>query len=365
MMEINKRNFLKSLLLSSLSIAFPIIVRGKEFRELLVSCYTYNDINYLCTLNKHGEVQNIIELNFRGHSMAYNKKKNEIIVFGRRPSQLASVVDLRFNKITTTISSKPERHFYGHGSITTDGKYLITTENDMKNLNGLVSIRDIEKNYEVINEYSSNGIGPHEILLTQNEKTIIVANGGIATHPSTGRKKLNIDNMDSNLSFIDIKNGNLINAFSLDDKYQSIRHICSNKNDDVFFSTQYEGQANTKIPLIGVNQNNKMIYFNSNETIIRKLLQYSGSIKFNDKDNFLAVTHPRGNKISIWDTKYKSFVKLLDLNDVCGISFNDGSLYATNGYGDLREYSYLGYEARYYPKFNGYKWDNHLELIKI
>ena len=43
---------------------------------------------------------------------------------------------------------------------------------------------------------------PHEILRFPGSDTLIVANGGIQTHPDTGRAKLNIERMLPNLSYL-------------------------------------------------------------------------------------------------------------------------------------------------------------------
>ena len=43
-----------------------------------------------------------------------------------------------------------------------------------------------------VGEFPTHGVGPHELLLLGDGRTLAVANGGIETHPDFGRAKLNI-----------------------------------------------------------------------------------------------------------------------------------------------------------------------------
>ena len=80
------------------------------------------------------------------------------------------------------ISAATGRHFYGHGCLSADKSVLFTTENDYDAVKGVIGIRDA-KDFQSVGEYSSYGIGPHDIHLMPDGKTLVVANGGIQTHP--------------------------------------------------------------------------------------------------------------------------------------------------------------------------------------
>ena len=56
-------------------------------------------------------------------------------------------------------------------------------------------------------EIDTHGIDPHEVAWLPDGRTLLVANGGIMTHPRTFRRKLNIPTMDPSLCAIDSASG--------------------------------------------------------------------------------------------------------------------------------------------------------------
>ncbi len=52
-------------------------------------------------------------------------------------------------------------------------------------------------------EFASGGVGPHEIRRMPGSDVLVIANGGIATHPGSSRAKLNIPKMQPNLAYIE------------------------------------------------------------------------------------------------------------------------------------------------------------------
>ena len=69
----------------------------------------------------------------------------------------------------------------------------------------------------------------------------MIANGGIDTHPDTGRTKLNIPTMQPNLSYVE--NGTVTEVATLADAFNknSIRHLAVRQNGDVAFGMQWQG----------------------------------------------------------------------------------------------------------------------------
>ncbi len=102
------------------------------------------------------------------------------------------------------------RHFYGHGVFSRDGRLLYATEHDNETRAGLIGVYNATGGYKRIGEMPTYGIGPHEVILLSDGKTLAVANGGIETHIETGREKLNLSSMQPSLAFIDSTNGRLI-----------------------------------------------------------------------------------------------------------------------------------------------------------
>ena len=69
-----------------------------------------------------------------------------------------------------------------HGVFSADGRLLYSTENDYDGARGMIGVRDVTGGYKQIGEFPAHGMEPHDIALLSDDRTIVIANGGIRTH---------------------------------------------------------------------------------------------------------------------------------------------------------------------------------------
>jgi hypothetical protein len=124
----------------------------------------------------------------RGHDIVARPGGTELVVFARRPGNWAVVLDLAYRRIAQTILAREDRHFYGHGAFSADGRLLLASENNADTGDGLLGIYDATDGYRRMGEIGSRGIGPHDLKLLPDRKTLAVANGGLRTLPDRGAK---------------------------------------------------------------------------------------------------------------------------------------------------------------------------------
>jgi len=145
-----------------------------------------------------GQVQSCA-VPMRGHAVL-PLAGDKALLFGRRPAFECAVVIFPPSPLegeglgVRGIPATAGRHFNGHGCLSANGDVLFTTENDYDEKRGVLGIRD-SKTFQHIGEYDTFGLDPHEVQLMPDGKTLVVANGGIETHPDFGRRKLNLDTM--------------------------------------------------------------------------------------------------------------------------------------------------------------------------
>ena len=122
---------------------------------------------------------------------------------------------------------KPERHFFGHGVFSADGRLLYTTENDYERAAGMIGVRDATDGYKQIGEFPAHGLEPHDIALLADGRTMVIANGGIQTHPDRGDDELNLPDMQPSLVYVDVATGDLLEEHRLAPALHqlSIRHL--------------------------------------------------------------------------------------------------------------------------------------------
>ena len=106
----------------------------------------------------------------------------------------------------------------------------------------MIGVWDISAGYARTAEFPSGGVGPHDIKLMPGGKLMAVANGGIETHPDTGRVKLNIPSMRPNLGFVAL-DGRIQETAELDRSLHknSIRHLAVGDDGTVAVAMQWQG----------------------------------------------------------------------------------------------------------------------------
>ncbi len=270
----------------------------------------------------------------RGHAAAAHPTRPEAVAFARRPGRFAIVLDCALGREKAHLAAPEGRHFYGHGAFSADGRLLFTTENDFEAGQGIVGVWAADEGYRRIAEFSSGGVGPHDIKLMPGGGALVIANGGIETHPETGRSKLNLPTMRSNLSYIGL-DGRGIAQLQLDDGHRknSIRHLAVAQDGTVAFAMQWQGDLASDLPLLGLHRISQPDAALMPEAGGRRLNGYLGSIAISDDGQAIAVTSPRGNLLQ--EYRRGLLAREARIADVCGVAMAQTGFMATSGTGRI------------------------------
>jgi len=309
----------------------------------------------------------------RAHHVISHPKLAVVAVVSRRPGYFLTIFNRHTAEVTHTINAENDYHFFGHGVYSSDGRYLITAENRISTGLGVIVIRDALTDYRVVSRFPSNGIGPHQIKLNLNEDVIIVANGGILTHPDRGREKLNLDTMSPSLDYIDVSSGKVLESHKLSaDLHQlSIRHIDINQQEKVVLVMQYQGDKYDDVPLVGVHRRGESIkLLRAPNDINLKMKQYCGSVCFDAGGEYFAVSSPKGDLITFWRAEDNKFVSASRCRDACGIASSGvAEFIVSNGLGELYRYA-ISRKLHVFEKQkivlesdHQLAFDNHLSLV--
>ncbi|MBT3032391.1 MAG: DUF1513 domain-containing protein [Candidatus Thiodiazotropha sp. (ex Lucina pensylvanica)] len=305
---------------------------------------------------------------FRGHGISLHPKKNCALMFARRPGKLAIEVDLESRAFREAFQCKHNRHLFGHGCFSADAGLLFSTEADIDSGQGLIAIRDANS-YELLDEIPSHGIGPHELKLLGDGKTLVVANGGILTHPDSGRKKLNLDSMVSNLCYIDTASGSKLSLHRVPETKASIRHLDVADDDTVAIAMQFQRSAAAHERLVPLAASHRLggpiRLFKAPEPLLMQMQDYIGSVAINSKRRIAGFTSPKGSVALFWNLDTSSLLGYHRLHDVCGIAVTADercfALTSSNGQMRLLD-TYSLKEDRALRRHPDVRWDNHLLL---
>src|SRR5690606_2671736 len=80
--------------------------------------------------DERGHARLVVPMPARGHSFAIDAPRSRAVVFGRQPGFFAIGFHLGGKAQPQPLPMTPERHFFGHGVFSPDGKLMIATEND-------------------------------------------------------------------------------------------------------------------------------------------------------------------------------------------------------------------------------------------
>lgn len=311
-----------------------------------------------------------LPLSARGHGAAWRPSSGELAILARRPGRFALVVDAAEGAVTRRIAALSSRHFYGHGVFSRDGRWLFTSENDFAAGHGVIGVYDAAAGYRREAELPSHGVGPHELTLMPDGRQLVVANGGIRTHPDRGRRKLNLDSMAPNLAYIDSRNGALLHRHALPAEFHklSIRHLAVATDGLVCLALQNEGPRDRLVPLVGFQRGEGDIALAaSSHEVLRRMRHYCGSAAVDDSGAYLAVSAPRGGLITFWSTAERHHLSSLAVPDGCGLAAagGPGRFLISSGRGRLLIHD-VGRGATLNLRDDGAEglaWDNHLTAI--
>ena len=280
--------------------------------------------------------------------------------FARRPGTFALVIDCASGRQSARLDAPPGRHFYGHGTYSSDGSLLFTTENDYEAGRGCIGVWDVLRDYKRTDEWSSGGIGPHDIRRLPHSDLLVVANGGIDTHPDSGRTKLNIPTMRPNLAYVE--NGGLTEIAELppDQHRNSIRHLAVSTAGDVAFGMQWQGEG-TPVSLVGTHRPGaKLSLTSAPEDRLRELNGYVGSIAYSEDGRTIAVTSPRGGRAHLYRTHDMQLSQSVSYDDVSGVAQTSNGLLLTSGEGSMALLQNRQFRKRVPAEL---MWDNHLVAL--
>ncbi len=370
-MAINRRTFIASLAALGLSGFLPVPARGEGGHGYLSTGFD--------TLSKHHMVSRLgadlallwdLPLPARGHGATVRPGSDEGLVVARRPGSFAIVFDLHDGRQRRRIDPVAGRHFYGHGIYSADGRTLWMSENVYQSGDGMIGVYDAANGYAPVAAFPSGGIGPHQLAMMSDGKTLVVANGGIRTHPDTGRRKLNLETMQPSLSYIVAASGRIVEQVTFADPalhQLSIRHLAALPVGGVAFACQDQRHEAPSSPLVFTHRIGSGEAFRPlamPDTDIDRLHGYCESVTYDRAGHVLAVSSPKGGIVAFWQMPEGRWLGRFDLKDGCGVAeAADGSGFALSSGEGLLVETVSGRRALHQQRHAFRQWDNHLTAI--
>ena len=305
-----------------------------------------------------------IPLPARGHAGAAHPSAPEALVFARRPGTFGLIIDCVAGREVARLSAPEGLHFYGHAAFLLGGSLLATTENHIATGEGRIGFwqRDAAGGYARLGDVPSGGIGPHELRAMPDGQGLVVANGGIRTHPDHGRDKLNLPTMKPNITYLDAS-GIISETHGLPDDLHlnSIRHLDVRGDGLVAFAMQWQGDEGTP-PLLATHRAGQEITFAQADALDwARMRGYAGSLAFSADGTQVAITSPRGGLMLAFDSQSGAKAWEWQRGDICGLAAAQGGFLVSDGMGAMHHVA--PGNARLLAHDMGRAWDNHLVAV--
>ncbi len=303
----------------------------------------------------------------RGHGLAVNPTDPaHVVMFGRRPERVAIACDVGSGEIVGRIACASGRHLAGHGCFSLDGTRLFVVEADLVTGEGTIAVFDADS-LERLGEFSSYGVGPHEVVLMPGGDALAVANGGLITEPD-GRDPINLDSMRSSLVFVDAHTGAVLGEHTVAEPKASLRHLAIARDGTVAVVMQIQRAALSDTdprPLIAIHRpGGELESLESGLELGTTMDDYAGAVAVDDASRVAAVTSPRGNLVAFWDIDTAESLAVQRFDDVSGVALSaDGTRFILSGSGgQLRQTSThtLEEQPAARARLEDVRWDNHL-----
>jgi hypothetical protein len=353
---IDRRAFLKAAGSGFAATLAPGSLRALERADAVyASGFRAPDGSYgIATVSERGEIIDRVALPARAHGMAWSPATGRVVAFARRPGTFAMIFDPSRRAEPIVITAPEGRHFYGHGHFSPDGAVLYASENDFDGNRGMIGLYDATNRFARIGEFETFGVGPHDMSVSDDGRFLIVANGGIETHPDFGRTKLNLTSMQPSLALIDAASGALIEKHTLPAQWAQVstRHVDIDAGGRIWFACQYEGHRNDLPPLVGYFAKGEDLNFiDLPDETTRRLANYVGAIAVNRKEGLVGVTSPKGGASVFIDAKSGKVLREETVADAAGIAPAPGG------------FAVSSYDGEFLSTRSNVAWDQHIVRI--
>jgi hypothetical protein len=305
-------------------------------------------------VNQEGELIYRETMPGRAHGFTWSKQAGLAVAFARRPGTFAIAFDPSHREAPVLFHAPEGRHFYGHGVFSRDGKKLYAAENAFEAGVGKVGIYDASDGFARIGEFETFGVGPHEIIMMPDDRTLAIANGGIRTHPDFGRTKLNLAEMRSAIVFVDSRTGAKLAAFEVngEDHRMSLRHMVPGFDGSLWIGGQYQGDALAPVsPVLRLDGNGDLQQVDLPEPAGATLSDYVGAVAISPDGRFATFSSPKGGGYVTIDVATQIPIAQVTEPRTSGIAASTAGVIASSEHGRIGK------------TIHPLHWDNHITAI--
>lgn len=271
----------------------------------------------------------LITLPFLPHGVVIDPRDPGRAAVFEKKGPGACLVDLRARRVIQPLPTVATRRFYGHGAFSADGSLLYATESQLdRRFAGVLVVRDAQTLKE-LGTVPTHGTAPHDCLLLDDGKTMVVANGGgpIGEGGAT--------DAPASVTYVDLTTERLLDEVRLDSPRFNTGHVAvTGLGDLAVVSAPRDGLPSPNQQLGAVTlrpRGGATKTLQAPEHVVRRMLGETLSVVISEADRVVLATHPLGNCVSMWRLDDGECLGTLELAGPRGITRTlDGAWYVVS-----------------------------------
>lgn len=260
------------------------------------------------------EAATISDIDFLGHGFAPNPIKPHTAVVTEKHGPGCCEIDMKLRRLLRRITTRADRHFYGHGAFSPDGKLFYCTEAMVGDYSyrGVLAVRDGES-FELLNEnFPTHGVKPHDCILVDDGDTLVVTNGGgLVDQPE----------QPASVAWVDVRSGEARRVLTIRDARLNAGHIAvTSRGELVCVSAPRDGinEKNGDTPnakwLGGISffdpARDRLV--TTEDPIRAKMRGETLSVAIHEPSMIVAATNPSADLVTFWDFRTGKLVKAME-----------------------------------------------------
>ncbi len=266
-----------------------------------------------------GEVRRI-PVGFLGHGFTQDPNRKARAAVFEKKGPGGCLVDLDTLEVLAPIAASPGCAFYGHGLFSKDGAKVFVVEASLDSLSGRITVRD-GASLEVLDEVPTYGLAPHDCVLVDDGRTLVVTNGGgtlgSADAPS--------------VAFVDLESGALRDKLVIDNPRINAGHL---------FIASDGALAVVSAPRAGLPEESSqggvslrpaggaLASVAEPADVTQRMLGESLSVCIHEPSDIALVTNPRGNLVTFWHVRDRRLAGTYEVRSPRGVTLTrDGSAF--------------------------------------
>lgn len=266
---------------------------------------------FLDVLDLDSSASRRIAVSFLPHGFAQDPTRLERAVLFEKKGPGGAVVHLDTLSVEGTITPSRGCRFYGHGSFSADGAKVFVIEAEEGSERGRISIRDAAT-LDVVGDFPSHGSAPHDCVLVDEGRTLVVTNGG-------GR--VGTSDMPC-VTFVDVQTGALKERLGIPNSEINAGHLAMGPDGSLAVSSAPRTGLPETTSAGGVSvragATERLTTLRKPTDVTRRMLGESLSVALHPS-GVAAVTNPHGSLLTFWSVKEKRLLRSVDVAKPRGV----------------------------------------------